>query len=40
MLDGFRKADPPTVKQLPVEADVPESRPTLVILITLLGTSP
>jgi hypothetical protein len=24
MLDGFRKADPPTVKQLPVEADVPE----------------
>ena len=24
MLDGFRKADPPTVKQLPVKADVPE----------------
>ena len=24
MIDGFRKADPPTVKQLPVEADVPE----------------
>ena len=24
MLDGFQKADPPTVKQLPVEADVPE----------------
>ena len=24
MLDGFRKADPPTTKQLPVEADVPE----------------
>lgn len=24
MLDGFRKTDPPTVKQLPVEADVPE----------------
>ena len=24
MLDGFRKADPPTMKQLPVEADVPE----------------
>ena len=23
MLDGFRKADPPTTKQLPVEADVP-----------------
>jgi hypothetical protein len=24
MLDGFRKADPPTTKQLPVEADVPK----------------
>jgi hypothetical protein len=24
MLDGFRKADAPTQKQLPVEADVPE----------------
>ncbi len=24
MLDGFYKADPPTTKQLPVEADVPE----------------
>jgi len=24
MLDGFQKADPPTLKQLPVEADVPE----------------
>jgi hypothetical protein len=24
MLDGFRKADPPTTKQLPVESDVPE----------------
>jgi hypothetical protein len=24
MLDGFRKADPATTKQLPVEADVPE----------------
>jgi hypothetical protein len=24
MLDGFHKADPPTTKQLPVEADVPE----------------
>jgi hypothetical protein len=24
MLDGFRKADPPTTKQLPVKADVPE----------------
>jgi hypothetical protein len=24
MLDGFRKDDPPTTKQLPVEADVPE----------------
>jgi hypothetical protein len=23
MLDGFRKANPPTTKQLPVEADVP-----------------
>ena len=24
MLDGFRKADPPTTKQLPIEVDVPE----------------
>jgi hypothetical protein len=24
MLDGFCKADPPTTKQLPVEAEVPE----------------
>jgi len=24
MFDGWRKADPPTTKQLPVEADVPE----------------
>ncbi len=24
MLDGFCKANPPTTKQLPVEADVPE----------------
>ena len=24
MLDGFRKDDPSTTKQLPVEADVPE----------------
>lgn len=24
MLDGMRKADPPTTKELPVEADVPE----------------
>ncbi len=24
MLNGFRKADPPTTKQLPVEADMPE----------------
>lgn len=24
MLDGFRKADPPTTKQLPAEADMPE----------------
>jgi hypothetical protein len=24
MLDGFCKADPPTTKQLPVEANVPE----------------
>jgi hypothetical protein len=24
MLDGFHKANPPTTKQLPVEADVPE----------------
>jgi len=29
MLDGFRKADPPTTKQLPVEADVPEFLVTL-----------
>ncbi len=24
MLDGYTKADPPTQKKLPVEADVPE----------------
>ncbi len=24
MFDGWRKADPPTTKQLPVKADVPE----------------
>jgi hypothetical protein len=24
MMDGWRKADPPTIKKLPVEADVPE----------------
>ena len=24
MLDGWYKIDPPTIKQLPVEADVPE----------------
>ena len=24
MLDGMRKVDPPTEKELPVEADVPE----------------
>jgi len=33
MLDGFRKADPPTTKQLPVEADVPE-------FLVQLGLSP
>jgi hypothetical protein len=33
MLDGFRKADPPTTKQLPVEADVPE-------FLVQLGRSP
>jgi hypothetical protein len=33
MLDGFRKADPPTTKQLPVEADVPE-------FLIQLGLSP
>jgi hypothetical protein len=33
MLDGFRKADPPTTKQLPVEADVPE-------YLVQLGRSP
>jgi hypothetical protein len=32
-LDGFRKADPPTTKQLPVEADVPE-------FLVQLGLSP
>ena len=24
MLDGWRKLDPPTIKKLPVEADVPK----------------
>ena len=24
MMDGMRKQDPPTIKKLPVEADVPE----------------
>ncbi len=33
MLDGFQKADPPTTKQLPVEADVPE-------FLVQLGLSP
>ena len=33
MLDGFRKVDPPTTKQLPVEADVPE-------FLVQLGLSP
>jgi len=33
MPDGFKKADPPTTKQLPVEADVPE-------LLVQLGLSP
>ncbi len=33
ILDGFRKADPPTTKQLPVEADVPE-------FLVQLGLSP
>jgi hypothetical protein len=33
MLDGFRKANPPTTKQLPVEADVPE-------FLVRLGLSP
>jgi hypothetical protein len=33
MLDGFRKADPPTTKQLPVEVDVPE-------FLVQLGLSP
>ncbi len=33
MLDGFRKADPPRTKQLPVEADVPE-------FLVNLGLSP
>jgi hypothetical protein len=33
MLDGFCKADPPTTKQLPVEADVPE-------FLVNLGLSP
>jgi hypothetical protein len=33
MLDGFRKADPPTTKQLPVEADVLE-------FLVQLGLSP
>ena len=29
MLDGFCEADPPTTKQLPVEADIPEFLITL-----------
>ncbi len=33
MLDGWAKSDPPTLKQLPVEADVPE-------YITSLAQSP
>ncbi len=33
MLDGWAKADPPTLKQLPMEADVPE-------YITLLARIP
>jgi len=33
MLDGFRKADPPTTKKLPVEVDVPE-------FLVQLGLSP
>jgi hypothetical protein len=33
MLDGFRKIDPPTTKQLPVEADIPE-------FLVQLGLSP
>jgi hypothetical protein len=33
MLDGFRKADPPTTKQLPVEANIPE-------FLVQLGLSP
>ena len=33
MLDGFTKVDPPTTKQLPVEADVPE-------FLVQLGLSP
>jgi hypothetical protein len=33
MIDGFRKVDPPTTKQLPVEADVPE-------FLVQLGLSP
>jgi len=33
MLDGFRKADPHTIKQLPMEADIPE-------YLVQLGLSP
>ncbi len=33
MLDGFRKVDPPTTKQLPMGADVPE-------FLVQLGLSP
>ena len=33
MIDGWRKADPPTVKKLPVEVDIPE-------FIATLGTLP
>jgi hypothetical protein len=33
MLEGWKKEDPPTMKQLPVEADVPE-------YLCLLGNSP
>ena len=34
MLDGWKKADPPTLKMLPVEADVPEYIATLGTLAT------
>ena len=33
MLDGWRKQDPPTMKKLPVEADVPE-------LLSTIGSAP